>query len=146
MKKNGFTLIELMIVVTIIGVLAAIAVPQYSDYISRTKAMGTIVELKSIKLLIVSCSADLGTFTGCSVGQNAIPALNKIQKTANLKQVDSIIDGVISGISHATNNSGTNLNFIFTPTIDSAGIVHWVTSGDICNVKRGLKSGQAGCA
>lgn len=145
MKQKGFTLVELMIVVTIIGVLAAIAVPQYSDYISRTKAMGTIVELESIKLLIVSCNADLGGFQECSVGKNSIPALNDIQKTKNLKKIDSITNGVISGESQATDSTGVNLDFVIKPVIDGAEVVHWITLGGICDVKRGLKSGQAGC-
>ncbi len=51
MKRNqqGFTLIELMIVVAIIGILAAIAIPQYQDYIAKTQVTRVVGELSSLK-------------------------------------------------------------------------------------------------
>lgn len=53
--QKGFTLIELMIVVAIIGILAAVAIPQYQDYVTKSKWGSNISDLNSLKKAIGIC-------------------------------------------------------------------------------------------
>ncbi len=53
--QKGFTLIELMIVVAIIGILAAIAIPQYQNYIAKSQVSRVMGELSSVKTTIETC-------------------------------------------------------------------------------------------
>jgi type IV pilus assembly protein PilA len=60
--QQGFTLIELMIVVAIIGILAAIAIPQYQDYTIRAKMSNAVQAAESIKLGMAEAFQADGTF------------------------------------------------------------------------------------
>ena len=71
MKKKGFTLVELMVVVAIIGVLAAVLVPQVSRMVDRARVSATSAELNAISLAMNVYLADVGSYppTNCDRGR-----------------------------------------------------------------------------
>jgi len=75
MNRKGFTLVELMIVVAILGILAAIAGPLYSGYISTSKRAEAKSNLETIRLLEEQWYADMKTYIGAA-STNALIGLN----------------------------------------------------------------------
>lgn len=61
-RTKGFTLIELMIVVSVIGILAAVAVPAYQNYVARTQVIEAYVLLAGLKSMQAQHCADTGSF------------------------------------------------------------------------------------
>ncbi len=123
--QKGFTLIELMIVVAIIGILAAVAIPSYQDYTKKGRFAEVVKLADALKQDVAICYSSLNTFTGCSGGAEGVRA-NLAAATTNTASLTTA-DGVITGTS-AANSDSTPI--ILTPAVPGAdGVIRWAGSG-----------------
>lgn len=127
--NSGFTLVELMIVISIIGILAGIAIPQYGNYTKRAKFSEVITHTADRKSAVNLCAQETNFLTNCS-GDNAANSYAGIPDdvTTGLgKYISSIAtkDGVITAI---TNAQLDNVTYILRPS-KTDNYVSWVSEG-----------------
>ena len=151
--QKGFTLIELMIVVAIIGILAAVAIPAYSDYTKKAKATELVQGTSALKAAVEICMGDFPNSyaTECAAGSNGIPVnLPDTAATGIDGSVATVLSGtkviaakrvaIAGGVPVITvaattalvgnTDSTKGLIYTLTPAAGSAGI-SW-TSGGTC--------------
>lgn len=125
--QQGFTLIELMIVVAIIGILAAVALPAYQDYTAKAKASNALRGVDSLKTAVGLCvNLTGGDLTACDTGSNDIPAFVATKEIASA----SVADGVITATLAAGMGKDVDGKTVkWTPTIDGPNIT-WKVEGE----------------
>ena len=113
--EKGFTLIELMIVVAIIGILAAIAMPVYIDYTARAQAAEGLTAVSGIKDDLAVVLADVASFpaAGSLIHSTAQTLVGKYFLAGAVTIGDG--NGVITTVFSSGANAGGTL--ILTPTI-----------------------------
>ncbi|WP_420868858.1 pilin [Acinetobacter courvalinii] len=114
--QKGFTLIELMIVVAIIGILAAVALPAYQDYTARAKVSEVVLAASTCRTAISEASQTGFATTptansfGCGEGGTAASPLSQYVQT-----IATDANGVITVTARNISQLGTGVNVSFTP-------------------------------
>ena len=126
--QSGFTLIELMIVVAIIGILAAVAIPAYSDYTAKAKASNALSSVGPLKTAVAMCAQEAGEATKCNTTDNtSIPALTE---TKEVKSATVTGAGIIKIVLKDIGKGSDTKTVTFTPTVGTSAVT-WKIETDI---------------
>ena len=130
-KQQGFTLIELMIVVAIVGILAAIAIPAYQDYTTRARVSEAIGFAAAAKTAVSESVISTGSLpaNNAAAGLAAADAISSTY-VESLTIASGVITVAIKSTQNTTVDAGS---IVLTPTVTSAG-VNWACKVNDANM------------
>lgn len=119
-KQSGFTLIELMIVVAIVGILAAVAIPAYQDYVARSQVSEAVASTSAMKVSIVDFYSTQGVFP--ADGQFDQDAGGRYTLPVTHAGSPSVITATMRGAS-PVNTRVRGFAMDLTPNLNANGII-----------------------
>jgi len=123
-NQKGFTLIELMIVVAIIGILAAIALPAYQNYTKKARFTEVTMATQGYKTAIEVCVQSEGALASCTAGSSGVPA----NQTAAVGLVNKVTwdETAPSLIAEAVSTNGlSGETYKLVPNVEANGQITW---------------------